>query len=159
MDMETSENSCAVALQLFGKNWNFILAKNNLVAIKDLIELLMAYNDQVNDKAKARFLPFVLEARKECFPLMTFSDGKTDLVTYFHGIYSGMGTTDIKYIYESNGVKWSRSISTCAIAFLHENPSGLCPIDPLRVKTDIPQIVLDKLEKSTIGQVMEILKA
>lgn len=155
---DSSEFDSPIALQVFGNNWNFLRAKYAQSASQELVDLLIQYNNQADAEAKSRWLPFVLDARNECIGLLKFSDGKSNQQkTYFHGIYSGLGMSSIRYLYSTNNVKWSRDIHTKALTLLYDFPKDMCPIDPLEVDTDVPQLVLDAIEPVSLNTVLEIL--
>ena len=114
-------------------------------AFEQLIDLLQQYNDRTekNEKNESEncdeLVLSILTVRNQCFDVPTFFAHIEPFDTYFHGI-----NTDW-FFYSTANIKWARAKQSNDTILLDEFPSTIFPIDPLRVITIVPRIIIDQV--------------
>jgi len=109
-------------------------------AFELLIDLLQQYNEMTieNTDTQKELALAILKVRNQCFDVPTFFAHVESFDTYFHGV------TKDWFLFSTHNIKWARAKDSNETILLDEFPD-IFPIDPLRVITIVPRVIIDQI--------------
>lgn len=128
-----------IDLQTMAWQLKYKKALESQQAFEQLIELLQQYNERTDSDNSDELALSILTLRNQCYDVPTFFDLNDSFDTYFHGVYEDW------FLYSTANIKWARDDNSNEATLLDKFPSTIFPIDPLRVSTIVPRIVIEQV--------------